>query len=75
MSNVSASPRSFDLTNEGGYLLAQELDACEIDSLNGCTIYSGNHPKYGNIHIVVPALGNALALLPFDAKPVELQAI
>jgi hypothetical protein len=66
--------RNLSLANEDAYILASELEDKKTDEVNGCTIYSGKHPEFGNIHIVIPALGDAKALFPFELKPVVLQS-
>lgn len=34
----------------------------------GSMVYSGEHPEYGPIHIVVPLAGDGLVLLPFAVR-------
>jgi hypothetical protein len=74
MSDLTPFARNLDLTNEDAYVLGTSLEGVQIEEINGCTIYSGRHSEYGNIHVVIPAMGDAKALLPFDLKPVVLQS-
>ena len=73
MSDSSPFLRNLSINNEDAYQLAMELEGRQEDSVNGCTIYSGKHPVHGNIHVVIPAMGDAKALLPFELKPVVLR--
>lgn len=74
MSDNSPFLRNLSMNNEQAYLVAQELVDREEEFMNGCTIYSGKHPVHGNIHVVIPAMGEAKALLPFEVKPVVLRS-
>ncbi|MBD9511661.1 hypothetical protein IB265_33435 [Ensifer sp. ENS10] len=74
MSDSSSFLRNLSIDNESAYMLAMELEERQEDAMNGCTIYSGKHPIHGNIHVVVPAIGDAKALLPFQTKPVVLRS-
>ena len=73
MSENSPFLRSLSYSNEQANELAMELEDREVEEINGCTIYSGKHPTHGNIHVVIPAMGDAKALLPFELKPVVLR--
>lgn len=75
MSDNSPFLRSLSFSNEQAYEVAMELEDREVEELNGCTIYYGSHPKHGNIYVVIPAMGDAKALMPFDLKPVVLRSI
>ena len=72
MSENSPFLRNLSFTNEQANEVAMELEDRQVEEMNGCTIYSGKHPVHGNIHVVIPAMGDAKALLPFDLKPVVL---
>lgn len=74
MSDSSFFLRNLSIDNESAYMLAMELEERQEDAMNGCTIYSGKHPEHGNIHVVIPAIGDAKALLPFQTKPVVLRS-
>ncbi|OWZ90473.1 hypothetical protein B9J07_28215 [Sinorhizobium sp. LM21] len=74
MSDSSSFLRNLSIDNESAYMLAMELEERQEDAMNGCTIYSGKHPTHGNIHVVIPAIGDAKALLPFQTKPVVLRS-
>ena len=74
MSENSPFLRSLSYSNEQANELAMELEDRQVEELNGCTIYSGKHPAHGNIHVVIPAMGDATALLPFNLKPVVLRS-
>lgn len=43
----------------------QQLSNVEVSDLGGVVHYSGIHPNYGSVHIVIPAMGESLLLLPF----------
>jgi hypothetical protein len=75
MSETSPFLRNLSMSNEEAYELSFELEDKQVEELNGCTIYSGKHPEHGNIHVVIPAIGDrAKALLPFALKPVVLRS-
>jgi hypothetical protein len=75
MINPTPFLRNLSMTNEDAYMMSFELEEKQEEVMNGCTIYSGKHPEHGNIHIVIPAMGdNAKALLPFNLKPVVLRS-
>lgn len=74
MSDITPFTRNLDLSNEDAYLMGTALEDVQVDELNGVTIYSGKHPEHGNIHVVVPAIGDAKVLLPFELKPVVLRS-
>lgn len=74
MSENSPFLRNLSLDNESANEIAMELEDREVEEMNGCTIYSGKHAVYGNIHVVIPAMGDAKALLPFELKPVVLRS-
>jgi len=57
--------RNIAMDNETASIAASELVNREVQELDGVTIYSGWHKDYGNIHIVIPAMGDGIALLPF----------
>lgn len=76
MTEKSPFLRNLSMSNEDAYVLAAELEEKQEEVVNGVTIYSGRHPQHGNIHIVVPAIGDeAKALLPFELLPVVVRAI
>ncbi|TDW20535.1 hypothetical protein EV128_125165 [Rhizobium azibense] len=35
---------------------------------NGVTVFAGTHPEHGNIHIIIPAVGDGLLLFPFEVQ-------
>ncbi len=74
MSENSPFLRNLSFDNESANEIAMELEGREVEEMNGCTIYSGKHPVHGNIHVIIPAIGDAKALLPFDLKPVVLRS-
>lgn len=74
MSENSPFLRNLSFTNEQANEVAMELEDRQVEEMNGCTVYSGKHPVHGNIHVVIPAMGDAKALLPFDLKPVVLRS-
>lgn len=57
--------RNICVNNETAAIAASELVNQQIQELEGVTIYSGWHKEYGNIHIVIPAMGDGVLLLPF----------
>jgi hypothetical protein len=32
---------------------------------NGVTVFTGTHSEHGNIHIIIPAFGDGILLMPF----------
>ena len=74
MSDTDLFLRNLSINNDEAYILAMDLEDRQEDNVNGCTIYSGKHPVHGNIHVVIPAMGDAKALLPFSVKPVVLRS-
>lgn len=57
--------RDIALDYESAVFAIAELEGKQIRELDGTTVYSGRHPTHGNIHIVMPAIGDGLMLLPF----------
>jgi hypothetical protein len=49
-----------EVTHERAYELADELQNKTIYDGQACTIFSGDHPELGAIHITIPPLGNSL---------------
>lgn len=41
------------------------LQGATFVDTGGAEIHSGLHPEFGNIHIVVPPMGDGILLLPF----------
>ncbi|SOC90122.1 hypothetical protein SAMN05216358_0146 [Rhizobium sp. AN5] len=74
MSEKSPFLRNLSFTNEQANEVAMELENREVEEMNGCTVYSGKHPIHGNIHVVIPAIGDAKGLLSFEVKPVVLRS-
>jgi len=52
------------ISSEEAYTEAQNLEDSSIEQLDGVTVYTGRHPIHGSIHIVIPAAGEGLLLLP-----------
>ncbi|QIG69112.1 hypothetical protein EVB78_079 [Rhizobium phage RHph_N1_15] len=40
------------------------VDGVRTDK-EGVTIFTGTHPEHGNIHILIPTVGQGLLLFPF----------
>jgi hypothetical protein len=38
---------------------------CVRTDKEGVTVFTGTHPEHGNIHIIIPAVGQGLLLFPF----------
>lgn len=57
--------RDIALDFESAAIAVSELKGKQQRDLDGTTVYSGWHPRYGNIQIVMPPAGNGLLLLPF----------
>jgi hypothetical protein len=51
----------YDIAWEEGAKLAN----CVRTDKDGVTVLTGVHPERGNIHIIIPTLGEGLLLLPF----------
>ncbi|QIG75652.1 hypothetical protein EVC20_081 [Rhizobium phage RHph_Y2_17_1] len=43
---------------------AKLVDGVRTDK-EGVTVFTGTHPEHGNIHIIIPAVGQGLLLFPF----------
>lgn len=67
-------PSIMDVNLEQAAAIAESLENPHFHATKQTTVYSGRHPKYGDVHVVIPAMGDAL-LLPADLqlKPVVLQ--
>lgn len=68
MSSQATSPflRNLSMDLETAYEHVALLENGEQVESEGCTVFSGTHPEYGNIHIVIPNIGAAgTLLLPF----------
>lgn len=75
MSQKSPFLRNLSFSNEQAYEVAMELEDREVKELNGVTVYSGRHSVHGDIYVVIPAIGDAMGLLPLDLKPVVLRSL
>ena len=60
--------RLLELGFEQAHAEAQKLAHVERVDTGGTEVYSGTHPVYGNIHIVIPAFGESILLLPFVVR-------
>jgi len=56
---------NISVSYEAAYEAVSEMTVKIREDLNGVTVYSGYHPEHGNIHVVIPAMGDGLLLLPF----------
>lgn len=65
MTKTSPFIRNLSMDFEAAHEAVDEMENVTVEELQGVTVYSGKHPKHGNIHIVIPALGDSLLLLPF----------
>jgi hypothetical protein len=67
MSENSGLDRSISVENEDAYVeIGRMKDVSKIE-LQGVTVYSGYHPEYQHgVHIVIPIVGSAIVLLPFE---------
>ena len=50
---------------EDVYEELEKMTGVHKEESGGTTVYSGYHPKHGNIHVVVPMAGEGFLLLPF----------
>jgi hypothetical protein len=58
-----------EVSHERAYELSEELTNKTVHNGNSATVFSGDHPQLGPIHITIPPLGNSL-LLPADLSAV-----
>jgi hypothetical protein len=66
-----------EVTLERAIELSEELTDKTVHNGDSATVFSGNHPELGSIHITIPPLGNSL-LLPADLAavlPVVIQGL
>ena len=47
---------------------AERLENCIKRESAATTVYSGRHPDHGDIHIIVPPIGNGYLLFPFAIR-------
>lgn len=65
MSNLNSAERSRPVSYEDAYAQVQCLTDTQVEEIQGATVYSGQHPELGPIHIIIPAMGDGLLLFPF----------
>ncbi|MBA8881767.1 hypothetical protein [Phyllobacterium myrsinacearum] len=65
MSNASSAIRYQNVTFENAYYEIEKLENHELRQQGGVDVHSGTHPVHGNIHIIIPPMGDGLLLLPF----------
>ena len=58
--------RDLKLTNEDAYLMSASLVEKLRFELEGCEVFSGILKDHGNVTIVIPAIGEALLIYPFE---------
>lgn len=54
-----------EMTHEEAMIETTKLVRCEITEYNGVTIYTGDHPEHGSVHIILPMSGSNLLIFPF----------
>ncbi len=62
-----SSSKIIEVTLERAYELAGQLYGKTAHQTSAIQVFSGNHPDLGDVHIVIPPLGDAVilpALLP-----------
>ena len=62
---ISGNNSIVELNHEQAYEEADRLEQRTRKDTDGCTVFTGVHPEHGSIHIVIPAIGNGMLLLPF----------
>lgn len=65
MSVTEPMIKNLSLSYEAAYEAVEQMTVKVREDLEGVTVYSGAHPEHGNIHVVIPAMGEGLLLLPF----------
>lgn len=65
MNNLTNDTRNIVLSYESASEAVAELAEKKVSDLEGVALYSGIHPKHGAVHIIIPAIGNGMILLPF----------
>jgi len=60
-------PKIIDVTNEQAYEIAEELQNQSVHENAVTKVFSGTHPIYGPIYVVIPPLGVA-TLLPIVSQ-------
>lgn len=61
----SKDDRISELSYERALEEVRRLSSMQRHDSGGVEVYSGNHPQFGNVHIVLPPAGCGLLLLPF----------
>jgi hypothetical protein len=64
--NQSEAVKELDF--EDAYEQANRLVNKARKEIGSMTIFSGDHPEYGNVHIIIPVIGAAILLLPFATQ-------
>lgn len=54
-----------DIPYDAAWVEGSKLEGCVRTEREGATVFTGVHPEHGNIHIVIPPVGNGLLLFPF----------
>lgn len=65
MTGNTSSLRHIYVSFEEAFEAVDLLLGKQVLEMEGVTVYSGEHPEHGSIHIAVPAIGDGLLLLPF----------
>jgi hypothetical protein len=60
-----ANPRFIEIPLERVQEEIRKLEGATYSDTGGVEVHSGKHPEHGNIHIIIPPIGDSLLLLPF----------
>lgn len=63
------TPLVLELTYDQAYEEVELLVNSSKKDTSGVTLYTGDHPKYGRIHIIIPSLGNGMMMFPGMMPP------
>lgn len=64
--SLQDSVQTMDL--EDAYAFAETLTETERRELSGLTVFTGMHPDYGAVSVVIPAFGEGIIFYPFVSQ-------
>lgn len=62
--------RNLSMSYEDAYDAVNAMTDVQEVTRDGVTVHSGFHPEHGAIHVIIPALGDGMMLLPFALRDI-----
>jgi len=70
--SVMGVSKGFHLSFDEAQERIAEMIGTEEYAVEGARVYLGDHPEVGRIVILLPAFGDALAIVPFETRAVRV---